>query len=111
MKIQKGKEFGDLRYHQEEGFDEIIRLRNEWYRENRRKIPVTENSKRRAKKSDDKLPDTTSQEKESCEGADGAKSTVETNDKTEAEAKDESGPPRVMEPLTGKDVPAETLTR
>ena len=111
LKIQKGNEFGDLRYHQEEGFDEIIKLRNEWYRENKRQIPITVNSKRRAKKSGDNSPDTTSNERESCEGADVDKSTAETNDKTEAEANDEGGPPRVIGSLTGKDVPAETLTR
>ena len=123
MKIQKGNAFGDLRYHQEEGFDEIIRVRNEWLQDNNRRIPYTVNSTIRAKKSKHTSVVKTSKEKNSCEDAE----TVETNHTTEAEAEAEAEteaeaeaepeandkvyPPRILGLLSGKDVPAETLTR
>ena len=129
MKIQKGNAFGDLRYHQEEGFDEIIRVRNEWLQDNNRRIPYTVNSTIRAKKSKHTSGVKTSKEKNSCEDDE----TVETNHTTEAEAEGEGEaeaeaeavaeaeaepeandkvyPPRILGLLSGKDVPAETLTR
>jgi len=122
LKIQKGNAFGDLRYHQEEGFDEIIRVRNEWLQDNNRRIPYTVNSTIRAKKSKHTSVVKTSKEKNSCEDAE----TVETNHTTEAEAEAEAEteaeaeaepeandkvyPPRILGLLSGKDVPAETLT-
>jgi len=114
LKIQKGNAFGDLRFHQKEGFDEIIRVRNEWYRENNRRIPYTVNStvdkstkeKESCEDAETVETDKTTKEKKSCEDA----KTVETNHKTEAKANDKVDPPKVLGLLSGKDVPAETLT-